>query len=126
MRHVATLIAFVIVLAACGATARERTLRTTLVAVNAARDGFVTYDATRQQSIVDGADTLEAGRAELVAYRKRREPIVEAFATSYRALAIAAVLHADPASLANVLDAARRLLELLEALGCDACVAVIP
>lgn len=108
----------------CGAAARERTLNATLVAVNAARDGFIEHDRLTQTAIVDAAATREAAVAELAAYRKKREPVIEAFTATYRALAIAAVLEDDPTSLGSLLFTAKQLAAILESFGCKLCAAV--
>lgn len=110
--------------AGCGASARERTLNATLVTVNAARDGFIEHDRVTQLALVDAAPTREAAVAELAAYRKKREPVVEAFTAAYRALAIAAVLEDDPKSLSNLVLVAQQLAAILESFGCKLCAAV--
>jgi hypothetical protein len=105
MRPVTTLL-LALVLFACGASARERAISTALVATNATRDGFIAFDARHQQQLVDSATSLEEGRARIDAYRRQREPIVQGFATVYRAIAMAAVLTDDPTAIPNLLRAA--------------------
>ncbi len=119
MRQTVTVL-LALCLLACGASGREKSLRGTLLAVNSARDGFVAWDAERQQAIVASATNIESGTTGLAEYRRKREPTIEAFTAAYRAVAIAAVMNDDP-SLASVLDAARRLLVMLDGLGCTPC-----
>lgn len=114
MRRPATaLLLLVVLLAGCGASARERTLQATLLTVNASRDGFITWDRAAQDAIVADAPDLDTGRAELVAYRDKRAKVVTLFESAYRAIAIAAVLNDDPRSLVNLTTAAGILMTAL-------------
>ena len=115
------LLIVLVALAACGASAREKVIHATLVSVNSAREGFTQFDRQKQQSIVEAATSLDDGRTRLADYRKKREPVVDAFTTVYRAIAIAAVVSDDPTSLSMLLDVAKRLADALAALGCDFC-----
>lgn len=101
-------------LVACGASARESTIRTTLIATNAARDGFVAYDAHRQTAIVDAATSLDQGKGALTEYRVKRQPVVEGLSATYRAIAIAAVLEDDPRTLASMLTLAAQVKTLID------------
>jgi hypothetical protein len=121
MRPLLSILALCIVLVGCGATQRQKTITATLAAVDAARDGFVEYDRLHQQGIVNDADSADAARSKLDAYRRKREPLVQAFTTAYRALAIAAALDDDPKSLATMLFVARQLCRALEDFGADVC-----
>jgi hypothetical protein len=102
-------------LGGCGGNQRQKTLRASLVIVDAARDGFVSWDATRQTKIVEAATSREEGQAKLDAYREQRKLIVEGFALVYRALASAATQNDDPSLKAAVRDATK-LVEQVEAL----------
>ena len=108
-------------LIACGASARENTLKVALVTADAARAAFMSYDAHHQLDIVDAdkasGKTLDRAQADLAAYRKARVPVVEALETSYRALAAAAVLEDDPKNLDNLKAALGILADALHALG---------
>lgn len=106
--------------AGCGASARQKTLHATLIAVDAARDGFVEYDKQRQISIVESSESHAAAVERLAAYRTDRAPIVEAFAQVYKLLATAALLEEDR-SLTAALAAAKQLAETLAAFGCERC-----
>ncbi len=83
-------------LAGCGASQRQTTIKAALVTVDAARAAFVAYDSGRQSEIVASATSLEEGRAKLAAYRATRSKIETAFATCYRAIAVAAELNDEP------------------------------
>lgn len=98
-----------VLLVACGASARERTIRTALVAVNEARDAFVIVDRDIQLGIVKVATSKEDGAAKLADYRKSRENLVAAFEVAYRAIAIAATIDDGTRSLAAALEAMRKI-----------------
>lgn len=101
---------FLGVVAACGASQREKAVRASVVAVNAARDGFEAWDAAHQKAIVDKATSREDGEAKLAAYRASRDPIVHGFEIAYRLLAVAATQTDDP-SLRAALAAAASAVE---------------
>lgn len=105
-----------VALLACGPSARETTIKTTFVALNASRDGFVTYDAMRQGDIVGTAKDETTGKAALVDYREKRAYVLSLFEASYHALA-AAVLANDKVTLVNMLNAVGELRKALIALG---------
>jgi hypothetical protein len=93
----------VLVAASCGGPdAKQKALRTSLLALNAARDGFVAWDKTHQDKIVADAESYDQGKAALEVYRTKREPVVHGFSAAYSALAAAAL---DP-SLEMVVEAA--------------------
>lgn len=99
----------------CGGNSRQQTLRTSLVAVNAARDGLVTWDEDHQSQIIAAATSKEEARAKLDTYRADRVKLVNAFEAVYRAIAVAAVA-GDKASLDDALQASKKLLESLDKL----------
>lgn len=103
---------FVLGIVGCGDGARMKALNQSLTALNAARDGFVTWDQGHQEQIVDGAKTFEEGDAALQAYYKDRAPVVAGFEAAYRVLAIAAF---DPTA-GNALKVYVQLLELWDLL----------
>lgn len=106
------LLVLVLAFTACGASQREKTLKVTLVAINAARDGFLVHDEARQGAIVAKAHDLEDGKTQLAAYRLARVEVVEAFELAYRTLATATFLSDDP----SVKNAGKALASLLETL----------
>lgn len=116
MKQTAILINLVILslfLGACGPTTRERTLHTTLVAVDAAAAGFVNYDLVQQHAIVQIAMSYDDGRTKLAAYRDRREIVMKAFEAAYRALAAAVIIN-EERDLQSAVTAAMQLKLALE------------
>ncbi len=108
------LVLALLALCACGASTREKTIKTTFFAVNEMRDGFVELDRQAQAAIVEAATSREQGAALLADYRKRREVVVETFELAYRALATATVVEVTPVSAA--IDALRKLQEAIQQL----------
>jgi hypothetical protein len=105
-----TLIALALQSVGCSASSRQRAIKSTLVAVDAARDGFTVWDERTQDAIVEAAQTKIDGREMLLAHREKRTPIVLGFNAVYRALALAAL---DPEE-ANVAIAATLAADLYE------------
>jgi len=99
----------------CTKNKRADTLRQSVLAVNAARDGFSTWDRAHQQSIVDAATSREDGEAKLANYRDRRRPVVDGFEVAYRALAVAATQVDDP-SLTAAIAKATELIDAVKQL----------
>ncbi len=107
LRRRGILILALALLASCGASARQRHLRTALLAVDAASAGFVSWDADQQDLIVNQlADDYADGERRLAEYRSRRAPVVDAFAIAYRMLAIAAVDTSAPLPVGVLTDLA--------------------
>lgn len=105
-------------LSACGASHREKTIKATLSTVNAVRDDFIALDGRAQMAIVDAAKTREEGVSRLEAYRAKRDVITQGFAVVYKAIAVAATTSGDP-SVANMLDAAKKLQAAIDAVRKD-------
>lgn len=107
----AALVFVAVLVAACGPGAKERTIKTTLTGVNAARAAFVAWDDRAQNEIVDKATSMAEGQAALEEHRRRRVTLVTAFEGAYRAIALAAV---DPSDLnvAEVVAAAATLWQV--------------
>ncbi len=103
------LLLIIIVLAACGASARERTLKSTYVTLAAAQAGFETYDREHQETIAKTATSEAAGLAQLAEYHARRAPVLDAFEIAYRTLAAAAIVSDDPKSTDAAVKAAKQL-----------------
>ncbi len=120
-RHLPALCLYLVVFAACltvtqglgcGSNSRTTAIQTSLVAVNAARDGFVAYDRQHQIDIADAATSKEEAKAQLQAYRKDRELLLHSFEVVYRALAIAATQNDAP----SLTDAVRQATALAESI----------
>ncbi len=100
---------------ACGPNARQTALKTSLTALNAARDGFVQWDKQKQTKIVADAKTLEDGKKALADYRSKRAPVIEGFTVAYSALALAA-LDDNMARLTEAINTAAALYKLIKSL----------
>lgn len=94
----------------CSASQRERTIKTTLAAVNETRVAFVVFDRAAQAAIVATATSYEQGATALAAYRAKREIVVDAFSFAYRSIATAATINDEP-TLANMISAAAGIAE---------------
>jgi hypothetical protein len=94
---------------------RTNSISASLVAVNAARDGFTSWDRDHQVALVDKATTREESDKALASYHLQRIPVVASFEVAYRALAVAAVGN-DEGSLAAAIDAAQKLIEAVKQL----------
>jgi hypothetical protein len=99
------LITIVALVAACGPSARESTIKTTLTGVNVARAAFIAWDDEMQDRIVEQATSLEEGKAKLELHRKKRAELLGAFEASYYAMALAAT-NPNDLSVADVLATA--------------------
>lgn len=106
---ISALVAIIIALTSCAASQRESTIKAALITVDAARDGFIAYDSSRQAAIVAAATSLEQGKAALVAYRADRAKFETAFSVAYRAIGVAATLN-DEQSLASMQTAITQVL----------------
>lgn len=102
-------------LASCGPSAKEKTLRTTLTGVNAAREALVAWDEAIQLEIARTASTRAEGEAQLAVHRTKRGRLVAAFETVYRLMAIAA-MDVDKANLLPILIEARKIYAAIEEL----------
>lgn len=107
---------FALALAACGASARERTIATALATTNVAAATFEKFDGIHQGAIVAKATSLEEGKAALADYRKDQVKVEALLAGLYRAIATAATLE-DDHSLVGIVSAAKLLQDELHALG---------
>lgn len=95
-------------LAACGPDAKQRALRSGLVSVNAARDGFLAWDNETQQAIVVKATSHDEAIANLDRHATVIQPVVFGFELTYKLLAAAALDPTDD----NMLILAGQLAEL--------------
>lgn len=118
---VVSVLAFVHVslVAGCGASQRQQTIKSSLTAFNAARDGFLEWDDKHQDEILAkvtaGQFTKDEAKRALDDYRKQRENVVKAIVLTYRAIALAATQDDGP-SLDAALAEAKKFYEALKAL----------
>lgn len=101
--------------AGCDHNSRQKTLRTSLIAVNVARDGFETWEDTRQDQIIAAATTKEEGQRKLAEFRAELDKIYAALPTVYSAIAVAS-LHKDEHSLQVALEEAGKLFAAIKKL----------
>lgn len=102
-----------VAIAACGASARQTALKSTLIAVNATSEAFVKWDGERQLQIVDKATTREEATVNLTTHRAKRDKVVDAFVIIYRLIATASALE-DDHSLNSLAKAFADLKALIE------------
>lgn len=98
---VIVVVAAIVTLVGCGPSARQAALTTELVALNTARDTFVSWDRDHQSAIVDQALadglTKAAVTALIDAYRATvQTAVMRAFAYAYERLAAAALDEKKP------------------------------
>lgn len=101
---------------ACSKGQRQTTLHATVLAVNAARDGFLAWDRAHQDSIVQAATTREEAERKLAEYRKSQDKIRDGFTVAYETLAVAAT-QTDDASLSSAIRAVSDLMAAIQQLG---------
>lgn len=106
--RVLALIAFAALIAGCTKAARQDTIKTTLIATNAARDALLQYDDAAQAKIVESATSLDDGKKKLAEYRERRAKVIALFPIVYYSI-IAAAQANDDASF-NKMKASLKLL----------------
>lgn len=107
----------IVMIASCGASARDKTIRATFVATSSARDAFHAWDVSHQHDLVDGATSRDDALARIQAYRETQVRVIAAFETVFRAVGTAAILSDDSKSLASLLSAfaeAKSAVELAE------------
>lgn len=100
----------------CTKNTRTDTIHAALVSLDAARDGYLAYDASAQARIVASAASGSAARQELADYRAERDNPVGPgglLLTAYRALAAAGAAN-DAGSLEGAQTAVVQLLATLK------------
>lgn len=106
----------VLAIAACGSSAREKTLHATLVSLDATSAAFVSWDASKQDAIVAAATSEADGIAKLTAYKASRAKLVGYLEAAYRTLAAAAVLDGSADGLSKAVSAAAQVAAAWDAL----------
>lgn len=102
-------------MSACSQGQRQDTIRGSLIAINAARDGFASWDLTHQQQIVDESTTREDAASKLANYRQGRAQTLAEFEVAYRLIAVAAT-QSDDLSLSAALERAKTLVDAVHLL----------
>lgn len=108
--RVLAILAIIVLASACSKAARRDTINAALLATNAARDGFVQYDAGMQDKIVAEATSLDNGKGKLKEYRERRAKVLALFPVVYYSIAAAAQAN-DDASFAKMKKSLKALLD---------------
>jgi hypothetical protein len=84
-------------LAACGASARQKELRATYNAAVVAQDSWSSYDTIRQREIISQAKDEPSGKVALLSYQAgEQSKVVSLFEGLYHAISAASILNADP------------------------------
>lgn len=74
------------VLTGCGPSQKQKTIKASFIALKAAHAGFVEWDTTRQDKIIEAATSLEEGQAQLKKYREGQTKIYAAIAKAFQLL----------------------------------------
>ena len=108
-------------LSACGASARIKGLRVSLVALNTARDSTLAISAEREKQLYDTclaeakreppACTKEEGHARVDTWQKKIDVVIKTIDAGYRAVHDAALLD-DSKSALDAAAAAKKALDL--------------
>ncbi len=102
-------------MAGCGAAQRTKTIQTSILTVNAARDGWFAWDRAHEHQIVEHAATREDVERDLADYRAKSNPIYATFEVAYKGLAVAAT-QTDSPSLSAALVTVLQLVESIKKL----------
>lgn len=102
-------------LAACGATAREKTINATFASLQAADDAFATYNYQHQHEVVQQATDKASVEAAVTKWRAQATGIETDLAAAFRATSAASIL--STGTLDGMLKAASVILVELRALG---------
>lgn len=112
------LLACVVAIAAtygCAASARETAIKSSLVSVDAARDGFLAYDRIHELDLVAKSTSADDAKAQLAAYQAKRARLDALFVAAYHGMAAAELLSTDQ-SLASMQAAVAQVIEGVKAL----------
>lgn len=108
--------AFVLVLTACGASARQTEIRSAYLTLDTAESAFHVYDVKHQQDLANAQPDQGSAQAAVSAWLVKRNAIDRDITIGVRAVATAAALDDDP-SLAGMLKAVKIVTDELAALG---------
>ena len=113
------LLLLVAMLVACGASAREKTLKTSLRSLNVARDTVLAVSDKREGQIYDACNpptcTKEEGHKQVDEWRAKVDVVVKAIDAGYRAIFAASLLE-DAESLSEATAAVVIALALVKEL----------
>jgi hypothetical protein len=100
---------------ACNQNQRNDTIHASLLTVNAARDGYVSWDLDQQKAIIAAAASRDNAVAAIAKYRETRQATLNRFELAYRLLAVAAT-QTDSLSLSAALSQAGDLVDAISTL----------
>jgi hypothetical protein len=102
--------------AACDHGQRQDTLRGLVTGLNAARDGFATWDGRHQQIIVDGSASREDAERKIAEWRAHGQRDVELGLTVAYQAGFAAATQSDELSLQKAIRAAADIIATVKSL----------
>ena len=108
-------LAVAVYLAGCGASVREKTVNTTLVAINEACTSFTAYDVAHQKQILAASPDRTTFDAALTAWKAKRDKVKALCKAAFDADSAAATLD-DDRSLSSLRDAGLKLYTAIEEL----------
>lgn len=118
---IGVLLLFLLCLPACGASARVKTLRVSLVALNTASDATLVISKEREKQLYDTClaemaltppkCSKEEGHARVEAWQKTVDAVIKAIDVGYRSVHDAALLD-DSKSAIGAATAAKKALDL--------------
>jgi hypothetical protein len=73
-------------LVGCGPSHKAKTIKASFITLKAAHAGFVEWDTTQQDKIIEKATSLEDGQAKLKKYREEQTKIYAAIAKALQLL----------------------------------------
>lgn len=106
----------IILLVACGASARERTMSTTFTTANVATAAFFAYESHHETDIVTKGPDRATVDKNLAEWKTKRVEVQKAIAAVYNAIDLAQKAN-DDASLAAMVAQALTLTKSLQDLG---------
>lgn len=85
-----------VALPGCGSSQRQKTLHASVLAINAARDGFHVYDRQHESDLIKNATTREQITVSIEAYRMHADAVYAALEIAYEAIDAASTTNDDP------------------------------
>ena len=125
LRSIAVVLAVLLGLTSCGASARTKALRVNLIALNTSRDAVLAISKEREKQLYDAclaeaartppACTKEEGHARVDAWQKKVNEAIAAIDLAYKAVHDAGLL-GDAKSATEAAAAAKKALDTYEQL----------
>jgi hypothetical protein len=109
-------IAVMVVMMACGASARQKEINTALSVTNTARDAFHAWSLPHERAILAASKDDATFKTEIAKYRNEQVKVEQLFAAVYNAIAAAATVN-DQQSITSLEAAGLILTSELKDLG---------